>query len=92
MAKYVIDRGDELEIKELRNKCRLVKDRIAKLGMDLLPNNHMPDLKTNTADTAELPIGSIFDYSIILEKEKTHDATSNMPNRVFRIWSAANTK
>lgn len=92
MAKYVIDRGDELEIKELRNKCRLVKDKISKLVAISPSESYTQDSKPNQADTTEFPINNLFDYSIILEKEKAHDATSNMPNRVFRIWSAANTK
>lgn len=90
MAKYVIDSSATSEIKELKDKCRLVKSKIAKIGASILPANHAD--QSQPAPIVELPTDSGFDYSIIIDEEGIHNAPPNMPNRVFRIWSTANTK
>lgn len=79
MSKYIIDNSDP-EVAELRNKCRSVRDRIAKIGMAVPTSSH-----PTKPLQPELPTDSGFDYSIIIEKEENRNAATNLQNRVSRV-------
>lgn len=70
MAKYVIDSGSDHEIEELKTKCRIVRDRISKIGV-MLPSIKMGEMIASSIKKA-------VDEDYILHDDQEEATTSKI--------------